>query len=379
MTDNHEDESGDSEDESGEDDSSEYEWMSQDSGCDNSDEQHCDMEDCPLWVASADGDVVTVRELLRVGVDLEKGYGGTTPLLKAVKEGSWGLSHLKQSDPLLQTLREEEPPRYEEEMRHAIERRRQYGEIVDMLLRAGADSNFVSKDDTTCLTEAGDLRIVQLLLENSSNPRDFASRKLHDAAIHNEVDIALMLLKHGADVNFSAHGKTALFNANSEMTKLLIDHGADVTHRDIRGHTAIHWHTFHENTEVIQQLIDGGIGINDRDGDGNTLLHNVAMSGNVTMAKFLVTKPVCFNIKSSCGETPCECAERVERERENKAPKGTAKKETKYAQILAVFQAEILRRARDEAFLMGYNPRLGAASRVLTLNPDVLRMVLDRL
>jgi ankyrin repeat protein len=360
-------------DESFSDESSESEWMSQDSGCDGSDDQHCDMNDCPLWVASADGDVVTVRELLRVGVDLEQGYGGSTPLLKAVMKGSSGLSFLKEDDPILQKIRED--PLFEEYMRNSIERRRQHREIVDMLLRAGANSNFVSKDEKTCLTEAGDIEIVQLLLENSSNLPEFANKTgasgdspLGMAVSCNQADIALMLLKHGADVNFSSYGETALFVANSETTKLLIDHGANVKHKNFRGHTAIYGHTSHENTEVVQLLLDGGIGINDRDDEGNTLLHYVAMCGNVAMAKFLMTKPVCFKIKSLCGETPCDCAERV----------GIAKKETKYAQTLAVFQAEILRRAQCEAFVMGHNPRLGAGSCVLFLNPDVLRMVIDR-
>jgi hypothetical protein len=50
----------------------------------------------------------------------------------------------------------------------------------------------------------------------------------------------------------------------------------------------------------------------------------------------------------------------------------------KHPETLATFDSEMLRRTQCEAFAMGHHPRLGAASRISALNPDVLRMVLDR-
>ena len=74
-------------------------WGSPDHRCDRSDNQHLPMELAPLWDASADGDEHAVRELLRVGeVELEYGYGGTTPLLVAVMEGCEGICYVKEGD-----------------------------------------------------------------------------------------------------------------------------------------------------------------------------------------------------------------------------------------------------------------------------------------
>jgi hypothetical protein len=251
-----EDESSDSEDES-----SESGWESPDHGCDSSDNQHLPMELAPLWGACADGDEYAVRELLRVGeVELEYGYGGTTPLLVAVTYGCEGLCYLEEGDSLFEIgdpFWQIDNPLFQAALHTATETRQHHRNIVAMLLRAGADANFVSEEGTTCLTAAGDVCMVQILMENS-NLREFADKTdaLKLAVTCNQVDLALLLLEYGADIN----------------------------------------------------SVDWGV----------------------------------------------------------------------HPETLAAFDSEMLRRAKCEAFAMGHHPRLGAGSRVLSLDPDVLRMVLGR-
>ena len=351
---------------------------------DESTPQHMQMKDVPLWMACANGETNLVRNLLRVtGVDTEQGYGGSTPLLEAVENN--------------------------------------HTEIVGMLIRAGANDKFVSRDEgRTCLTEAGQLDIVRILLENKPNDPGFVNNMgvsgdspLDYAVRLNQPDIALELLKHGADVNLTQtwDGSTALFLATSnglpEMIKLLIDHGADVTHRNHLGATAMHttgYYMFDDIIEVVQMFLDCGVDINNRAQDGSTILHHVAWSGNVTLAKFLMTKPVCFDAKSVAGLTPCDCADRMRHlqlsnNNETALQAGNPQTATasvycglrgrpwfesnhahnirKCMEVLAVFHTEIERRARCEAFAMGLHAKLGHGSRVMRLDPDMLRMVFD--
>jgi len=251
-----EDESSESEDESSES------GESPDHGCDRSDNQHLPMELVPLWDACADGDEYAVRELLRVGeVELEYGYGGTTPLLVAVTYGCEGLCYLKEGDSIFKIgdpFWQIDNPLFQAALHTATETRQHHRNIVSMLLRAGADANFVSEEGTTCLTAAGDVCMVQILMENSPYLREFADKTaaLRIAVDCNQVDLALLLLQYGADI----------------------------------------------------KSVDWGV----------------------------------------------------------------------HPETLTAFDSEMLRRAKCEAFAMGHHPRLGAGSRVSSLNPDVLRMVLGR-
>jgi hypothetical protein len=243
-----------------EDESSESEDESLDHGCDWSDNQHLPMELVPLWDASADGDEYTVQELLRVGeVELEYGYGGTTPLLVAVRSGCEGLCYLEEGDSIFKIgdpFWQIDNPLFQAALHTATETRQHHRNIVGMLLRAGADANFVSEEGTTCLTAAADVCMVQILMENSQYLREFADKTaaLRIAVDCNQVDLALLLLQYGADI----------------------------------------------------KSVDWGV----------------------------------------------------------------------HPETLIAFDSEMLRMAKCEAFAMGHHPRLGAGSRVLSLDPDVLRMVL---
>lgn len=181
-------------------------------------------------------------------------------------------------------------------------------------------------------TRKGDeAKVVALLKENPElvSSRDkFGNTPLHIAALHNQVEIAALLLANGADVNArnnpdarevtaamyyhkTAYGETPLALAllsfhHKEMVELLLTHGADpnafvhiqVTplHRaverdllydvelllangadpdviNLSGSTSVQWAVMHGQTRILELLLDNGANPNPRDGAGHTPMY----------------------------------------------------------------------------------------------------------
>ena len=79
------------------------------------------------------------------------------------------------------------------------------------------------------------------------------------ACYKNELEIARMILEHGANVNLqSGDGTTALIfsvlNRNAEMVKLLLKHGANKDLQDAAGNTALSQAKKKELTEIVMLL-----------------------------------------------------------------------------------------------------------------------------
>jgi hypothetical protein len=67
----------------------------------------------------------------------------------------------------------------------------------------------------------------------------------------------------------------AAYRYNAEMTKLLIENGADLSQRDFQGETALHTAAFHspgKGLAVIQLLLNAGADVNARGKNGGTPL-----------------------------------------------------------------------------------------------------------
>jgi hypothetical protein len=87
---------------------------------------------------------------------------------------------------------------------------------------------------------------------------------LHKAASQGNVHIAQLLIKHGADVNArNEHGASPLhYSKNGEVAELLIKHNADVEARDSDGWTPLHFAAEKGNLDVAKVLISHGASIN---------------------------------------------------------------------------------------------------------------------
>jgi ankyrin repeat protein len=92
-------------------------------------------------------------------------------------------------------------------------------DVVDLLLDRGADVNAVTKNA-------------------------FSATPLQGAAMFQTIDLAKVLIKHGANVNCrGAAGVTPLHEVSRsgqiEFAKLLLDHGANINAKDDKGKTPL--------------------------------------------------------------------------------------------------------------------------------------------
>ena len=95
-----------------------------------------------------------------------------------------------------------------------------------------------------------------------------------------------ILSEGNVNINVKGFGRDApaIYNAayyyNAEMTKLLIENGADLSERDFVGETALHTAAFHspgKGLTVIQLLLNAGADVNAKRNDGKTPLDLATM------------------------------------------------------------------------------------------------------
>jgi len=157
---------------------------------------------------------------------------------------------------------------------------KQFFELVDTLIKKGADVNAKKND--------GDA-------------------PLHRAYICN-VDVIRLLIEKDADVNASGRFgwrpiHMASRHGSIENVRFLIEKGADVKARDNAGDTSLHSASRSGNVVIVRFLIEEGLDVNVRDNEGKTSLHSASQSGNVVMVRFLIEKGVDINARSNDGKT----------------------------------------------------------------------------
>ncbi|KAJ1465361.1 ankyrin repeat-containing domain protein, partial [Baffinella frigidus] len=154
-------------------------------------------------------------------------------------------------------------------------------DIVRALLQAGVVNIEHGNQGTTPLMEAvaqGYADVVDMLLHAGANSIHDGASPLALAAANNEIDMAVMLIKYGADVNqlSPVHGETAIFDAVREarpdMVKLLIAENANVAIKSLRGSVVLHMAVFREDTQLVQMLMDAGADLEAADRKGVTPL-----------------------------------------------------------------------------------------------------------
>lgn len=137
-------------------------------------------------------DYTTVRKGISLGADLNVRWRGMTPLYNACRSG--------------------------------------WGDVVELMIKKGADVDAESYGETPLLKVAG--------------------KKVND------VNLARILIKYDADVNAKdAQGNTPLYHAilnkNSAMIKLLLDNGADMYIKNKRGDTAARYILSKKNMPLV--------------------------------------------------------------------------------------------------------------------------------
>jgi predicted Fe-Mo cluster-binding NifX family protein len=122
-----------------------------------------------------------------------------------------------------------------------------------------------------------------------------------------DLDITRLLIDKGADVSATDEdGQTPLHRASEygykRVAQLLIDKGADVSVTDKDRRTPLH---LASDEGVAQLLIDKGVDISVSDKDGQTPLHLASDEG---VAQLLIEKGADVSVTDQCGRTPLHVA-----------------------------------------------------------------------
>jgi len=139
---------------------------------------------------------------------------------------------------------------------------------------------------------------------------------LEAAASHNQLEMMEYLIRKGADVNWAYDGETALLTAayqgRVQVLSLLIENGADINCKRFRGASVLHEAVHNVSADnldrkiaVVEILLSHGFDIETTDVDGHTALHCV---GNLQIAEILVNKGADVNAKSISGDRPLDRA-----------------------------------------------------------------------
>jgi ankyrin repeat protein len=214
-------------------------------------------------------------------------------------------------------------------------------QIARHLLHNGAQVDVRDEFGFTPLSSAswyGDLETVQLLLDYKAdaNTRSFINNTpmhrlplgfqflgVHHHSPQMLVDIARLLLEHGAEVNAqTTSGRTPLHDAamfgQVEVARVFLERGANVGAEDEDGETPLHicghgpgkmpFVTNYEKPEVVRMLLKRGADVGAKDNKGSTPLHAAAKSGMVEIVRVLLEHGANVGAEDNEGKTPFQIA-----------------------------------------------------------------------
>ena len=215
-----------------------------------------------------------------------------------------------------------------------IAARNNQDEIVDLLLRQGADMEHLNddnKDAYQIAIENGSTDVENKLLEHgyydhAEDAIEFLSTQ-HNTGVsrggkrrtrskrqrggapsskkrkreEEPIDIALMNEK-------DSDGRTALYkaswNGEIELVARLLAAGADVEAKDNDGFTALIRASGKGHTEIVEMLLDKGAKVNAKDNNfDSSALINTIYNGHIETARMLIDKGADVNVKDKDGDT----------------------------------------------------------------------------
>ena len=149
-----------------------------------------------------------------------------------------------------------------------------------------------------------------------SHTSRFDEPPLVTAARRQYLNIVRVLLMHGANVNATGRGgSTALMEATrhnaTSIVRLLLDHGADTNFVDRASHCALFWAVQHQNVGLVRELLEHGTNTNVVLQPHSTLLHLAARTGNILIAGMLLRNGADVNAVDDVLNTPLFVAVRV--------------------------------------------------------------------
>lgn len=157
-----------------------------------------------------------------------------------------------------------------------------HAEVVNVLLEAGANANWVDKSGESALSLAVscyDIENVKLLLESGADSSVLGA-ELIGAAISGNTKVTKALIESGEDVNATGYnGYTPLMVAavtgHAEIAKILLDAGANIEAIDVEGQTALLFAVYSKQPKFIEVLLSVGADVNAKGIDGYEVWHTL--------------------------------------------------------------------------------------------------------
>jgi ankyrin-2 len=202
----------------------------------------------------------------------------------------------------------------------------QHPKTVATLLEHRADARLVNSDGEAALHFAAwrpSVEIAKLLLDHGADPNaktTMGTTPLHRAAAtRRDVEMIRLLLDRGADPNLKENdGEKPLYYAlhegQTEAARLLLERGtthtlitavmcgnapkvreflaqgADPNHKGPGRRKPIHWAAYFGRTELVKLFLDRGVSPDEPDGGYQRPLHLAASQGQVEVAKLLLQR-----------------------------------------------------------------------------------------
>ena len=203
------------------------------------------------------------------------------------------------------------------------------GDCEDLLLKMiqkGVDVDMLDRMERTPLLNAvefNQIANVRVLLENGANPnisKFYEGSPFHVAIKEKHNEMALLMMKYGADVNLPCPDlfdqdnhplHLAISNRNVEMAEALINHGCDVECKGSNGLTPMHHAAKQGFEDIIVALMktdNANINVQLSNASLETPLHLATVAYERDCVKTLLEHGSCDYLKDSLGFTPFEMA-----------------------------------------------------------------------
>ena len=266
----------------------------------------------PLHLASGEGYLEVARVLIEHGADVKaQDWSGSTPLHYASRNGQVEVARFlikHGADVTMQTTDGQTPLNNGLQTDHCLYAWPFIGHSggVSTHEKEGWPRHFASPNER--------MELAQLLVEHGADVNGHSGgcgwTLLHFVSFKGPVQLARFLVEHGADVKAQDMIRsTPLHRASSgdvDIAQFLVEHGADVTAQDMYGSTPLHEASLGGNGELVQFLVERGADVTAKDKKGRTLLHQAAHSHreNTDLARFLVEHGNDVTARDESGSTP---------------------------------------------------------------------------
>ena len=182
--------------------------------------------------------------------------------------------------------------------------------LIDIIVeKVGVNTPIDKHGNTLLILAADDVEVIELLLKHGAdiNYKNNKGLSVFTLAIYNHsMEIVSLLLKHTAytDLNPLDYGSTghwmlsAAYNGHTEVVKLLLKLGVDLTVHNWRGETALTVAAAEGQAEVVELLLESGADINiqGKGSAGRTALMKAVERGNTEVVEILLKHGADVNI-----------------------------------------------------------------------------------